>query len=287
VLFCHADSGPVHMYGKEDIPLDCLIYVFMEKNLLCGVIACNRGKFKLNENLIYPFGEPSPVPCCYNHDDSQISLEAHLGFSGETPVFHIPEQHLEVKPSKAREFGITLMDPELEKYQNANSLQKYGAGISQKTIYLASKEKKLAPLHHKGKVLDFGCGVGGSTYFLHQNGAEVAGVDLSDSIQELKRLNILPLEKIVQGNGLKLMEDTPDNTYDMITCFMLGSDSDGEFIDKFYREANRIIKKQGRILVTSDGATLKLLLQKHRGNYGSNIHKENIFIGRKNPELIK
>ena len=50
-------------------------------------------------------------------------------------------------------------------FESMNPLQKYGAQKIQEII-LESLDKNMMNLSHiKGNVLDFGCGVGGSSYF--------------------------------------------------------------------------------------------------------------------------
>jgi len=71
----------------------------------------------------------------------------------------------------------------------------------------------------------------------------------------------------------------------MITAYMLCPDDRGDFIGRFYSQANRVIKPDGRILVTSDGNTFNILMSRYRGHYGGNIPQSNVYIGRKNPDL--
>ncbi|MBI2049564.1 class I SAM-dependent methyltransferase [Candidatus Roizmanbacteria bacterium] len=186
--------------------------------------------------------------------------------------------------ARARRAGLKLIDETDPTWQSMNPLQKGGAQRAQGSLLQGYEEHKLAPVHFQGKVLDFGCGVGGSTYVLSHNATEVTAVDKSEILTELRVLG-LPNVSIVDGDGIALMAQTPDNTYDMVVAYMLGPDDRGDFIDAFYTQANRIINPNGRILVTSDGNTMHLLIGKYGGNYGGSIPQSNIFIGRKNPVI--
>lgn len=185
---------------------------------------------------------------------------------------------------RTRRAGLKLIDETDPIWQKMNPLQQGGARRTQESLLNGYELHKLAPVHYKGKILDFGCGVGGSTYVLAHNATEVSAVDNSASLEELRKLG-LPNVSIVDGDGIVLMSQTPKDTYDMVVAYMLGPDDQGIFIDAFYTQANRIIKPNGRILVTSDGNTMNLLVSKYGGNYGERFPQGNTFIGRKNPSF--
>ena len=93
VLFCHAKSTPHQFVSYPDrFDLPTLIKQFREGNDLHAVIACNEGRYLVGDDLIYPIGNPLPIPCCYNNG-SRIKLDAHLNFSRENPEFHIPSNY--------------------------------------------------------------------------------------------------------------------------------------------------------------------------------------------------
>ena len=93
VLFCHAESTPHEFISFPDrIDLPTLIAQFRKEHDLCAVLACNEGRYLVGEDLIYPIGNPLPIPCCYN-DGTRIRLDVHLNFSRATSEFHIPSEY--------------------------------------------------------------------------------------------------------------------------------------------------------------------------------------------------
>jgi len=113
-------------------------------------------------------------------------------------------------------------------------------------------------IYNGGKnILDFGAGVGGSTIFFKNSlRNNVTAVDLSEiSLECLKNKNI-PAESIIVGDGIKLMKNTDNNTYDLVFALMLGPTSDKNFVSSFLSEATRIIKNNGKIIVFSDCGTM-------------------------------
>jgi hypothetical protein len=109
----------------------------------------------------------------------------------------------------------------------------------------------------KGKILDFGAGVGTSTQALTYFGGDVQAVEIGDQAELIHDLGILPKDRVLQEDGILLMERNPGK-YDLVTAFMygpiLGFGSE-ELYQRFYQAAQGAIKSQGRILVTSDVGT--------------------------------
>lgn len=109
----------------------------------------------------------------------------------------------------------------------------------------------LTELDSSSRVLDAGCGVGGSAVFIHeQSGAKVTGITLSQ-----KQLN--SANKLVKERGLndhvdfKLMDYSqstfPDETFDVIWACESICHSPEPI--KFINEAHRLLKRGGKLII--------------------------------------
>jgi len=180
---------------------------------------------------------------------------------------------------------LILINQDDDNFKNMNALQKGGAQRMEKAVSEGVERNMINDSHFRGKVLDFGCGVGGSSYFFSLNQANVVAVELSNSIDELKKLDILPKENIIHGDGLKLMRSFDENSFDMVVAQMLGPDSEGDFIEVFYKEANRILKQSGRILITSDIGTIQQLNARYINGYQYKGPRHDLFISYKHNDV--
>ncbi|HAB50775.1 MAG TPA: hypothetical protein DCE80_01120 [Ignavibacteriales bacterium] len=142
--------------------------------------------------------------------------------------------------------------------------------------------------------LDWGCGSGGSSLALREHGGLVTAVDTSQkSIRELVSSEILPVEQAVLGDGISYLRAQSDNSFDLVACFLFGPPyvltSNPRLFSDFYTQANRVLKPEGRIIVTSDQSTFKKIAERVR-NYGEIVNLEEslagfgstqVFVGRK------
>lgn len=144
-------------------------------------------------------------------------------------------------------------------YKAMDPIQRFGVKVAEE-IFLPAVELGFVGLETaKGKVLDFGCGTGGPTYFLSYNDADVTAVDMDQaSIDRLVQTGILPRDKVMVGDGIKFMSEQPDNSYDLVTAFMLDPSighTNATLLRAFWKEARRIIKPQGIVYAQSDVET--------------------------------
>lgn len=202
-------------------------------------------------------------------------------FVGELPVFEDDEDNYELsgylyskedeyrkrhKPdlvTRLRVFLYGLRGPLLEKHPDSvvNGLETeqklaYNDAYKALNIYLA--RRMLGLRHFRGNVLDFGCGSGGSSIFLANQGDDITAIDKNpDRIDELKKTDLFPEEKAISGNGLDYMLLQPESSFDLITAFGLGVvNCPVWFAEQFYIASTRAIKPDGRILVESDMLTM-------------------------------
>ena len=112
----------------------------------------------------------------------------------------------------------------------------------------------IADVQVNAKVLDAGCGVGGSAIWLAKNrGAQVVGITLSEKQHKSAELNALRAG--LQSKTSFLIRDFlqtgfPDNSFDIV--WAIESVCHARNKSDFLREANRILRKGGK-LVVADG----------------------------------
>lgn len=110
---------------------------------------------------------------------------------------------------------------------------------------------KFAEIQGSPRILDAGCGVGGSSFFLaKQINAKVTGITLSD--KQLKYANKKGVEqKMTQLVDFKLEDYTKtsynDGTFDLI--WAIESITSAPDKSKFAREAFRILKPEGKLII--------------------------------------
>ena len=124
------------------------------------------------------------------------------------------------------------------------------------SILLAEGKLKARNLH--GKILDFGCGSGGSSVFLSAQSDDVIAIDLDGHrIQKLKDTGLFPEEKAIAGDGLEYMLEGLESSYSLITAFNFGKpNTPKDYIKEFHAASKRAIKPGGNIVMTSDFLTI-------------------------------
>ncbi len=155
------------------------------------------------------------------------------------------------KPAKYQ-----IQNPDsLEGFETLNPLQSLSAENLKRSLSIALEYGVISEEQIKGKVVDFGCGMGGSAWYLKRLGGDVTALDLKE-MAELKELNVLPEDKIVSGDGIEYLSKLPESSLDLIVAIMFGPDQRGDLARKFLQVAKRVIKQNGAILVFSEVGSL-------------------------------
>lgn len=146
-------------------------------------------------------------------------------------------------------------------FKRSDAFHQIGAMTAQTVLNQASNLGYIDLAKIK-KILDFGAGVGGPTITLahlaESNGGKAEAVDTSPVFAEfIAKLGILPPEYVHQGDGIELLSSADaQNTYDLITAFMLGPDGRGELIGNLIESSQRALTENGRLVITSDPMTM-------------------------------
>lgn len=115
--------------------------------------------------------------------------------------------------------------------------------------------ESLFPKAEKLRILDIGAGTGGTTDFLKRYGV-VVGLENSPLAIKLARAKGL---KIIKGNAQKLPFE--ENLFDIVTIFDVLYHQDVKSDIKVIKEAHRVLKKGGVIIITD--STLEFLRSGH------------------------
>lgn len=116
---------------------------------------------------------------------------------------------------------------------------------------------KIAGLKEGDKVLDAGCGVGGSSIYLADKGCQATGITISE--KQVETANKYAAAKKLQNLPKFLVMDYinttfPDHTFDVVWAIESVCHADNKA--DFLREAYRILKPGGRVIV-ADGFNVR------------------------------
>ncbi|MCX6815159.1 MAG: class I SAM-dependent methyltransferase [Candidatus Aenigmarchaeota archaeon] len=163
---------------------------------------------------------------------------------------------IKIAVSYLRMEKLRKLDP--ASYESLDERQKASYDDALFTLNVLLSEGKLEMRNLHDRILDFGCGSGGSSILLGLQSNDVTAVEKDEAkIQKLKDSGLFPKEKAITCDGIRYMSDMSESSYDLITAFYFGEpDTPADFIKDFYSSSKRAIKAGGRIVMTSDFATI-------------------------------
>jgi SAM-dependent methyltransferase len=123
-------------------------------------------------------------------------------------------------------------------------------------------------LHKEGKHLEAGCGLGYWVAALRQHGFDVVGIDYSESLVAKIR-QIEPRLPVRFGNALAI--DCPDEAFDGYLSFGV-VEHRLEGPEPFLKEAYRVVKPGGKLILTVPGFGPLRQLKARLGAYRDDIH---------------
>lgn len=115
------------------------------------------------------------------------------------------------------------------------------------------EEKLLDKKNLKGRVLDTGVGYGGSYLALTARSDDVRGIESNKELAEmLTRHGIVPEDRLFVGNPLGYLLRQSSASIDLIAVLHLFSKESSLPIERFHREAIRVLRGSGQMLYTAE-----------------------------------
>lgn len=183
-------------------------------------------------------------------------------FGRDLTPFDFSYGHRLVEPSGNQQ-AISRVDVErLPGYDRLDVLQKFGARVSARAIQLAVGMGYVNP-DRMGRIIDFGAGSGGPTFALvglgNAVGSRVEAVENNQqSAQKIIDSAILPEDQVHITDGLAYLgsAQSKDESFDLVTAFMLGPDMEGSLFRRLAKASSTTLSGDGKLLITSDFGTL-------------------------------
>ena len=106
-----------------------------------------------------------------------------------------------------------------------------------------------------GRALDLGCGEGGDTMWLAEQGWQVTGVDISDTALARAAAHVAErgLTDRVRFEQINLSESSPDGRFDLVSAQFLHSTVDLDR-DRIFASAARALAPGGALVIVDHGA---------------------------------
>jgi ubiquinone/menaquinone biosynthesis C-methylase UbiE len=110
-----------------------------------------------------------------------------------------------------------------------------------------AKAAEVAPPKKGMKVLDIGCGTGAQLAIYQKEDCEVFGIDLSEPMLRVARENLGNESVLTNGDASKI--PYPEHTFDLVLSSLFLHQLGAELRSAGLREAIRVLKPEGRILL--------------------------------------
>ncbi|HYF40051.1 MAG TPA: class I SAM-dependent methyltransferase [Gemmatimonadales bacterium] len=146
--------------------------------------------------------------------------------------------------------------------------------------------------HCRGRVLDVGAGSGCHALALQQRGLSVTALEILPGLVE-----ILRQRGVRDVREMTWMDLRPEEPFDTVLMMMngLGLAETLAGLDGFFRDARRLVKKDGQVLADSTDVRVRMdpdaartgTLQRPDGRYIGELHFQLEFQGRKGPPFAQ
>ena len=138
--------------------------------------------------------------------------------------------------------------------RNWDSAQEYLEYLRYLSAYVLFAERFV----RNASVLEIGCGTGYGCDFLSNSASKIIALDVSkDNLTYLRRTYGKESILLVQADGMKLPFRT--NSFDAVISFQVIEHIQPNIVVSFLSEINRVMKRNGRFLVSTPNSELRLL----------------------------
>ena len=151
---------------------------------------------------------------------------------------------------------------QLPRYEELDAGQQVGAREAFGSLMAAVQQGQIN-VAGVSRIADFGACLGGSTYGLVAKFGSGVTIDALEQAEPfvywIRKSNIVPDENVKLGDGIAYLKDYP-LTYDLITAFRLGPDSQGRIFRELVAASAIALRPEGVLIVTSDDVSFRAAL---------------------------
>lgn len=145
-----------------------------------------------------------------------------------------------------------------------NKIAKLYAEFNKDKLMQFQLNKFISLLPKKAKVLDAGCGPGRDAEYMHEDGMDVTGIDISEGMVEEAKKRVPKITfKVMDMRSLTFKDATFDGIWAMASLFNIPK----EEIPKVLKEFKRVLKPDGIVFIAVKEGEGEKIIKKPKYNH--------------------
>lgn len=145
-----------------------------------------------------------------------------------------------------------------------NKIAKLYAEFNKDKLMQFQLNKFISLLPKKAKVLDAGCGPGRDAEYMHEDGVDVTGIDISEGMVEEAKKRVPKITfKVMDMRSLTFKDATFDGIWAMASLFNIPK----EEIPHVLKEFKRVLKKDGLVFIAVKEGEGEKIIKKPKYNH--------------------